>query len=331
MALSFAIETDEVVELNEYIEYVQKHVDLLDTESIAASAPKFRALMNNRKLITGVLNRELADWKTFQGGNTYTAQTFMLGSAPGFFIRVNIWAPPSTIPEVRAAEAQNFYYLVPHDHNFTFMTGGYLGAGYRTSIWEYDHANIAGIKGERVDLRFLERTSLPAGKIMMYRKSVDVHSQEHADEFSISLNLMVLPDETVTNRANQMIFDTANNTVKSVLSSSAGRVMLCDLAHHVGDGETAGLLDSLSTIHPDSRVRATCIRSLVKMHPDQAESIFERATKDPHPYVRHLGAQALEKGELNDSEFAKVAVDPHAAFESGPGTQDFAHYDNLTV
>jgi hypothetical protein len=131
MALSFSIDTPEVLELDEYIEFVKRNVDLLDVESIAASAPKFRALMNNRKLITDILNRQLQDWETFQAGNTYTAQTFMLGAAPGFFVRANIWAPLSENPEVRAAETQNFYYLVPHDHNFSFMTGGYLGSGYR--------------------------------------------------------------------------------------------------------------------------------------------------------------------------------------------------------
>ncbi len=67
---------------------VKHNVDLLDLDSIAASAPQFRALMNNRKLITGVLNKQLQDWGTFQAGNTYTAQTFMLGFSPGFFVRV---------------------------------------------------------------------------------------------------------------------------------------------------------------------------------------------------------------------------------------------------
>lgn len=29
---------------------------------------------------------------------------------------------------------------------------------------------------------------------MIYRKSVDIHSQEHAEEFAVSLNLMLLPE-----------------------------------------------------------------------------------------------------------------------------------------
>lgn len=323
MALSFEIETPEVLELDEYIDYVKRNVDLMDVDSIAESAPKFRALMNNRKLLTGVLNRQLQDWGTFQEGNTYTAQTFMLGGAPGFFVRVNIWAPPSEIPEVRAAEAQNFYYLVPHDHNFTFMTGGYLGSGYRTMIWEYDHSKLAGVRGEPAELQFLEHTSLPAGKIMVYRKSIDVHSQEHADEFSISLNLMVIPEETMMNRANQFIFDTEKGVVRSALSSTAGRVMVCDLARHVGDDTTAGLLDALSTKHPDSRVRGACVRSLVKLLPAEAEAVYERAAADPHPYVRHLGEKALSSGQFAESSYARSVPDPHAGLDSGPGAEGF--------
>jgi len=323
VALTFNIESTEQLALEEYVYYVKDNVDLLDQDSIASSAPKFRALLNNRKLITDVLNRELQDWGTFQQGNSYTAQTFMLGLAPGFFLRVNIWTPLSKIPEVRAAESQNAYYTIPHDHNFTFMTGGYIGSGYRTRIWEYDQTKVAGVRGESVDLRFLEDTSLPVGKVMLYRKSLDVHSQEHADEFSASLNLMVIPDETVTNRANQLIFDANKGIVTSTMSSSAGRVMVCDLARYVGNSETAGLLDSLSTKHPDSRVRGSCIRSLVNMHPEASEAIFERASRDSHAFVRLLGTQGLETGQFAEASYARGAPDSHATRDSGPGTANF--------
>ena len=331
MALSFSIDTDQILELDEYVDYVKHNVDLLDLDSIAASAPQFRALMNNRRVITDVINQQLTDWSTFQAGNTYTAQTFMLAFSPGFYLRANIWAPLSDIPEIRAAESQNYYYMIPHDHNFSFMTGGYLGSGYRTAIWEYDHETIAGVRGEKVDLRFLEHTSLPEGKIMVYRKSIDVHHQEHADEFSISLNLMVIPDETVTNRSNQFIFDSDAGSLKSVLSSSAGRIAFCELAQHVGDSKTAGLLDELSTLHPDSRLRGACIRSLTKMFPGDSESIFERASRDKHPYVKQLGVRGLQGSHLAEAEYLKQAVDHHAAFDSGAGGRDAAPHDNMVV
>lgn len=161
MALTCPTATDEVIGIPEYLEYVRKNVDLMDLDSIADSAPLFRALLNNSRAITDILNRELKDLESFQGANTYTAQTFMLATAPGFFLRANVWAPPSSIPEVAAAEAQNFYYLIPHDHNFTFMTGGYLGSGYRTKIWEYDQSKLEGMRGERAGFRLLDTSLTP--------------------------------------------------------------------------------------------------------------------------------------------------------------------------
>lgn len=295
MAISLDIPSDDVITLEEYIDHVNRNVDLLDIESIAASGKKFRALMNNRRIVTDMLNRQLKNWDAFQGGNSYTAQTFMLGGGNGFFVRVNIWTPPSHLGEIRDSEQENFYYQVPHDHNFTFMTGGYLGQGYETSIWEYEHDRLIGVRGEPVELRFLENTSLPAGKIMIYRKSVDVHSQGYAKDFSISLNLMVIPNETVMNRATQFIFDTEKNTVRTTISSSSGRVLMCDLAKHVGDANTSSLLDALAQNHADSRVRASSTKSLAAMHPDQADSIYTRGTRDKHPYVRHLSATALDE------------------------------------
>lgn len=154
---------------------------------------------------------------------------------------------------------------------------------------------------------------------MIYRKSVDVHAQEHADEFSISLNLMIIPNETVTGRANQLIFDSEKDTIKSTLSSSSGRIMVCDLAQYIGDSETAELLDYLAVRHPDSRTRGACIRSLVKMLPDDAERVYRRVAHDSHAYVKHLGESGLELGDFAEHFYAQAVVDPHAALDSGPG------------
>jgi hypothetical protein len=308
VALAFLLDSSDVIGLDEYLEYVGAGVDLQDLDSVAASAPKFRALMNDRKLVTGLLNRQLDDWGTFQAGNTYTAQTFVLGVGDGFFVRANIWSPPARNAEVGAAEAANFSYLIPHDHNFTFMTGGYLGSGYRTSIWEYDYAKLAGVKGEFAGLRFLEHTSLPSGKIMVYRKSIDVHSQEHADEFSISLNLMIMPRDATLNAANQYIFDVEAGTIKSIASQTTGRVSICELAQHVGDSTTAGLFDSLSVRHPDPQIRAASIRSLVNMLPAEAEAVFERASRDGAALVRELGIAGLESGTFAEDAYQRARI-----------------------
>ncbi len=285
--------------------------------------PKFRALMNNPKLVTDALNRDLEDWGTFQTGNTYTAQTFRLGNGKGFFIRVNIWKPPSKAPGSASGGRAELYYLIPHDHNFTFMTGGYLGSGYSTNIWEYDSAQLTGTRHQPVDLTFLERTSLSKGKIMIYRKSVNIHSQEHAEEFSVSLNLILLPEGSTADRSHQMIFNTEKGTVESILSASSGRSTVCDLAKYVGDSCTAGLLDSLSTGHVDAHVRAACLRSLLHLEPQEGEAIFKRAIDDADEKIHQIGRRGLETGFFPDSLYESITVDPHVAFETGPGMSGF--------
>jgi hypothetical protein len=288
VAITISLDVSESLSLEAYLEHVRSEVDLLDVDSVVASAPKFRALMNNRKLITDVLNRQLQECRTFQAGNRFNAQTFMLGGGPGFFVRANIWPPPSHVDEIRAAEEQYFSYLLPHDHNFTFMTGGYSGAGYRTTIYEYDHERLAGVRGEPVQLRFLEKTTLPSGKIMLYRKSVDAHTQEHPTEFSISINLVVVPDESIMRRETLFIFDVENGRVKDTVDSSSGRVTLCEMARSVGDDRTAELLDALIERHPDPKVRGMSIESLAALRPDESERAIRRAADDSHSYVRHL-------------------------------------------
>jgi hypothetical protein len=71
------------------------------------------------------------------------------------------------------------------------MTVGFFGPGYETTIYEYDSSKVTGFVGESVDLRFLETTQLPPGKVMLYRPHADVHAQYPPSELSISLNLMV--------------------------------------------------------------------------------------------------------------------------------------------
>ena len=39
----------------------------------------------------------------------------------------------------KASGISPFFYHVPHDHNFSFLTVGYLGPGYWSEYYEYDY------------------------------------------------------------------------------------------------------------------------------------------------------------------------------------------------
>ena len=293
MAYTLSASTDQVFSLEQYIDYVSTKVDVNDEACVLESAWALKALANNRTFIAEALNQELASWQSFQANNRYTPQTMMLGRGRGFFVRANIWEPPDEA--VRSEEHNRlFAYKVPHDHNFSFMTAGYLGSGYETSIYEYDRDATDGRPGTHAGLRFLEHTALPQGKVMMYRACKDVHIQEHSSEFSISLNLMLQPPTLLDK--DQYYFNIEEDRLDDfVPNSSTGRTMLCRIARHVGDDRTSELLDQIGQYHSARRVRALALESLAELRPEMRAYVMRVASADCDPLVRTIARQLDSK------------------------------------
>ena len=59
MAITLDAPSTDVVSLEEYVEYVERKVDVEDIDSICECAPMFRALLNNRSLIRDFVDRAL--------------------------------------------------------------------------------------------------------------------------------------------------------------------------------------------------------------------------------------------------------------------------------
>ena len=293
MAITIPCETDEVLDLDDYIAYVQDHVDIRDEDSLADSAPKLRQLANNRDLIVDRINRELDDWTTFQIDNNYTSQTVLLGGGRDFYVRANMWLPLAERPHDRDWQDKLFFYRVPHDHNFSFLTVGHFGSGYETTVWEYDRDRVKGEPGEHVALRLLERTALDRGKVMLYRACRDVHSQEHPRDCSISINLIASPPEVL--RIDQYIFDTDRETITAnVQKAVSGHVFLCTLARHVGNGATARILDKIVHTHFAPKVRLAAATALAELEPEAARAeVWRSLLADKHESVRRAAVQAL--------------------------------------
>ena len=176
-----------------------------------------------------------------------------------------------------------FSYQLPHDHNFTFMTVGYCGPGYETEIYEYDHSQVKGQNaGEAVDIRFLERTTLDTGKVMLYRISKDIHSQHPPKALSISLNLMI----RAAHPTQQYYFDLESQKMSQAVHPSSGVVGVCRLAGCVGNAKTASLLEELGATHDSAHIRLTALESLGKLNPTLLEDIRKIASKDSSPTLR---------------------------------------------
>jgi hypothetical protein len=261
VAITLAAPSSDVVSLEEYVDYVERRVDLDDIDSVCESAPMFRALLNNRTLIRDFVDRELRRWREYQPGNPYVGQTLVFVDRPGFTIRANMWAPPERVE--RLSDGAFGTYAIAHDHNFSFMTGGYFGCGYATSIYEYDGLAIEGRKDEEVELRFLEDTTLPQDKIMVYRCAQDVHLQKPAEAFSVSLNLLITGESS---RRPQYFFDLERSRIRASSYAEKGEaIALCELAEHVGGERTAGLLADLSSVAHDPFVKKSAQNSLERL------------------------------------------------------------------
>ena len=302
MALTIPCETEQVLDLESYIAYVEDKVDVRDEDSIADSAPQLRQLANHRGLIVERMNRELDDWTSFQVENFYTSQTLMLGRGKEFYIRANMWLPPAKLPEDQDWQDRLFFYRVPHDHNFSFLTVGHFGSGYETTIWEYDRAGVKGEPGEKVGLRLLERTALTQGKVMLYRACRDIHSQEHPRECSISVNLIASPPEII--KTDQYMFDTNSGTISAnVQKQAAAHVFLCALAQHMGNQATAGILEKISQRHYVPKVRLAAVTALASLEPENARGdVWRSVLSDKDATVREPAVEVLEGGEAPPPE-----------------------------
>lgn len=302
MAETFLLDSTDSLTIDEYVSEVRENIDFRDIDSIRASAPAFRSFLNNPVLLTDIVNAELTGLIQGDINNPYTGQTFILAAHKQFMVRANVWVPPAVDPRIADLDVSRHYYsyLMPHDHNFTFMTGGYAGSGYETTIYEYDHARVSGHIGEAVDVRFLEKTSLPRGKIMLYRGSTDIHTQEHPVELSVSINLLVSrPDEQAKTQYRFDMDESGARLSGYVGSGASGNVTLCDFASLVGDEHTAGLLDAVSQSHRSVRVRAQSYLALTRLEPRSRAAILERASLDEHSYVRDFAAELWRNSSDN--------------------------------
>jgi hypothetical protein len=219
-------------------------------EDLLSLSAEFAALAANKTLIVSHLERTLRDWRTFGLQNDYTGQTFILHSDADFYIRANIWLPVAS----EDVGTEQYFYDVAHDHNFSFMTAGYAGPGYQTEIFEYDGLKRAPKLGEKVDVRFLENTSLHEGKIMVYRASRDIHIQHPPTDFTISLNMILAKPDEASRR--QCLFDPRSWEVTSQPTGAPVALdQLFRIALLAGGERGATLVSDLAKAHPNGTVR----------------------------------------------------------------------------
>ena len=263
------LQSDETCSLGDCVEGVaQTGFDPNCDESVAQNALWLRKLNNNRTFLGDLLlDRLKHQFRNMSSDNGYGPQAIVLSPLRGdVFLRANIW-PSEQDHCYQASGAKSFVYGVPHDHNFSFLTSGYLGPGYRSDYYEYDYAAVAGYRGERPGLRFIERAALEQGKLMLYRAHQDVHSQIPAQSLSVSLNIMHI--DPMQSWYDQYGFDTDSGEVSRVLSPNATEVFM-RLAVATGHQNAWDLAADFGQHHPCDRMRLASFEARALLLEDSA-------------------------------------------------------------
>ncbi len=286
---------EDAITLGELIEALNDpRFDPADEDSFAAAGPLLRRLANNRGFLAEIALAELKDRCHRQSAsNRYSSQVIMLHRASEkYFIRANFWPSPKD-SVFRTSGTSPFFYHVPHDHNFSFLTVGYLGPGYWSEYYEYDYERVVGVPGEAVDLKFVEKARLEPGKVMLYRAHRDVHNQLPADELSVSINIMhaspCLPF------LSQYRFDVEQQRIAGILSRTSAEALLALAAHHGGDNGR-DLLESFAAHHPCDRIQFAALRALASAE-DDVDGQLERLGRGRHSANAFVAAMSARDGE----------------------------------
>ena len=290
--------TEESIELAELVERLETGgFDSQDEDNFASWGPELRKLANDRNFLAELMIAELKQRCEGQvRDNQYGAQVIMLHNASRrFIIRANLW-PALNDSVIRHSGIDPFFYGVPHDHNFSFLTVGYFGPGYWSEYYEYDYATVVGVPGEDVDLRFVEKSRLEQGKVMLYRAHRDIHLQLPADEMSVSLNIVEASHSSVFR--DQYRFDIASRKVDGILTRTSLEPMLA-LAAHYGGEEGMDLIAEFAARHPSDRIRWCALRARAAAAPDIDERIalYEAAVAGGSVLVGAMARREIERLE----------------------------------
>ena len=273
--------------------------DPADQDSFAAAGPLLGRLALNRDFLGEIAIAELKDRCSRQVlENRYSSQVILLHRASEkYFIRANFW-PSERDSVFKTSGNSPFFYHIPHDHNFSFLTVGYLGPGYWSEYYEYDFDAATGLPGEKVDLRFIEKTRLDQGKVMLYRANLDVHNQLPADEMSVSINIMEA--SSALPFRNQYRFDPARCEIVGILNKSSSEALLALAANQAG-GNGRDLVENFAAGHPCDRIRFAALRELAAAEPDP-DAGLERLARGQNSASRFIAAMsARESARLSAS------------------------------
>lgn len=295
MPFELSCSDTDMIGFDEFIDALETgHADLCGEASLTAFAPFLKKLANNRKFLSEFIVRELENRCVGQASqNRYGVQVVMLHAGAGYFVRANFW-PSKSDSITKSSGREVFFYDLPHDHNFSFLTVGYSGPGYWSDYYEYDYEAVAGYPREAAALRFVERSQLTQGRVLLYRAHRDIHCQLPPDSLSVSLNL--IGSSPRSGWSDQYRFDLQGKRIAGLLTTMPG-AMLMRLALATGGERGRALVADFAHRHPSDHVRFEAVSTLVEetTDPDKKRIILERGIDDPSQQLAGLCRDRLSR------------------------------------
>ena len=130
-------------------------------------------------------------------------------------------------------------------------------------------------------LRFVERSQLGEGQMMLYRAHRDIHSQRPPESLSVSLNIMD-EGEHVPWR-DQYIVDLQRGTIAKRPTLTSSEMLLRCAVHLTENGKDVA--EQFAKAHPVPRVRANAIAALAAVSVEPGMGL-ERGMHDADARVR---------------------------------------------
>jgi hypothetical protein len=291
-----ATRTDAQMELGDLIEMLETGpFDPDDEECMVSWGEALKKLANNRRFLGDLVIEELKQCCAGRPPpSQYSPQVIVLHSdSKKFLLRANFWPAADDSVVVNSGTAP-FFYGMAHDHNFSFLTVGYLGPGYWSDYYEYEYGEVVGHTGETVDLRFIERSRLEEGKVMLYRAHRDVHLQLPADAMSISLNILGM--SASHEFRDQYEFDVERSRIAGIINNTSLEPLLA-LSAHFGGEDGRELIDRFAATHPSDRIRFTAVRAKASAARDVEGrlAVFEEAARAPNRFVGAMAKREIER------------------------------------
>lgn len=270
--------SEESCELGEAIDAIAEiGFDPEQERSLTGTALVLRRLTNNRTFLGDMLIDQLkAHSRSEPIDSGYSPQAIVLSPLRGdVFLRANIW-PSEKDQCFHASGAKTFVYGVPHDHNFSFLTSGYLGPGYQSDYYEYDYGSVAGYAGETPELKFIERSALEQGKMILYRAHLDIHSQIPPESLSVSLNVMHV--DPAQHWFDQYGFDLESGEITKILSPNSTEVFM-RVVIATGHEDALDMAEQFGRSHPSDRLRLATYeaRSLLLAEQSARDALWREA------------------------------------------------------